>query len=151
MYTLHFYSCTHTGWLRDRAQAAREQGLPIFVTEWGATDASGGTSNPEVCADEADLWQEWMNTNHVSWAAWKLDDCADTSCLLNAGTRPATDWSQSLHGHGAYVVEKLHAEAAESPPPAATASSDAGVDAGGATQAATNAAADAGQDASVPR
>jgi endoglucanase len=112
MYTLHYYSCTHTGWLRDRAQAARDQGLPIFVTEWGATDASGGTSNPEVCSDESDLWQDWMNTNHISWAAWKLDDCSDTSCLLNSGTRPGSDWSGSLHGHGAHVVEKLKADTA---------------------------------------
>ncbi|HYO92871.1 MAG TPA: cellulase family glycosylhydrolase, partial [Polyangiaceae bacterium] len=107
MYTLHFYSCTHTQWLRDEAQSALNSGLPIFVTEWGATHADGGLDG-RVCLDEADRWQSFMRTNGISWAAWKLDGCSDSSCLLKAGAPQNGPWTDSwLHGHGAYVRSRI--------------------------------------------
>jgi aryl-phospho-beta-D-glucosidase BglC (GH1 family) len=142
MYTLHFYTCTHTGWLRERAEAARLAGLPMFVTEWGATDASGGTgSNTEVCVDESNLWQDWMNEHSISWAAWKLDDCSDISCLLKTGTPVGADWSTRLHGHGSHIVEKLLTPSG-APPPVPVEPSDAD---GGAPPSSSN-----GADAAVP-
>jgi endoglucanase len=108
MYTLHFYACEHTGWLRDRAQAAREAGLPIFVTEWGATTPSGGVPpETQVCAEEGSLWHDWMNTHSISSAAWKLDDCSDTSCFFAPNTPLTADLGTQLQGHGSFVVEKL--------------------------------------------
>ena len=35
-YTLHFYTIYHQQWLRDRANAALEDGIALFVTEWGS-------------------------------------------------------------------------------------------------------------------
>ena len=49
-YTLHFYAGedSHKQPLRDKAEAAIKKGLPIFVTEYGTTPASGdGTPNLE--------------------------------------------------------------------------------------------------------
>ena len=37
LYTLHFYACTHKQALRDKANTAISMGLPLFVTEFGAT------------------------------------------------------------------------------------------------------------------
>lgn len=111
MYTLHFYSCTHTQWLRDGADAALALGAPLFVTEWGATNADGGVSMKDVCSDEAMLWHEWMNENSISWAAWKLDSCSDTSCFFSGSVPTSGGWtSASLSGHGPFVVERLLAE-----------------------------------------
>src|SRR5690606_806857 len=42
MYTLHFYACSHGASLMSKAQSALNSGLPIFVTEWGASHADGG-------------------------------------------------------------------------------------------------------------
>jgi aryl-phospho-beta-D-glucosidase BglC (GH1 family) len=109
MYTVHFYSCTHDAWLRDKAQTALDAGLAIFVTEWGATDAEGGVNDLTVCDDEADRWHDFMNRNGISWAAWKLDDCSEASCLLSSGAPRAGGWDDYLQGHGPYVVEKLTA------------------------------------------
>jgi endoglucanase len=108
-YTLHFYSCTHTGWLRDRADRALGAGLPLFVTEWGATHADGGTQdNPGICLDEADVWHDWMNANGISWAAWKLDDCVDESCYFTPGTAAGAPLNEDqLTDHGSYVREKM--------------------------------------------
>ncbi len=84
LYTLHFYACTHTGFLRDKAADAISKNLPLFVTEWGATHADGGLDG-EVCDAEAQAWHTFLNQNHISWTAWKFDGCEDASCLLKEG------------------------------------------------------------------
>jgi endoglucanase len=48
MYTLHFSSWTHGSGLRDKANAALNRGLPLFVPEWDATHADGGMDG-RVC------------------------------------------------------------------------------------------------------
>jgi endoglucanase len=107
MYTLHFYSCTHTQWLRDRGDTALAAGLPIFVTEWGATNADGGVTGT-LCLDEAQLWHDWMNRNGISWAAWKLDDCRDLTCYFKTGAPVAGGWTDSqLNGHAPFVRDRM--------------------------------------------
>ena len=115
MYTLHFYACTQNsanGQLA-KAETALAQGLPIFVSEWGATTADGGVGGTSVCTSYADEWHSWMDSNQISWAAWKLDDCdgmtvADTSCILKLNAPVTGGWtSDYLNGHGPYVVSKL--------------------------------------------
>jgi len=125
LYTLHFYACTHKQPLRDKADAALALGAPLFITEFGATPSDGGTpgnGDNIVCEDEANNWFSWMAANHVSGAGWKLDQCADTSCLLtfyapvdgpwtddlltsDAGGTPADGGGvQVMGGHGQFVV-----------------------------------------------
>ncbi len=110
MYTVHFYSCTHKGEMISLASGAYSKGVPIFVTEWGATDADGGY-DLQVCADEADDWMTFLDRAYISWAAWKLDDCddrLDSSCLLTRGAPVSGGWSSNyLNGHASYVIGKL--------------------------------------------
>lgn len=108
MYTLHFYACTHTEYLRKKGSYGTDFGLPIFVTEWGATHADGGLDG-RVCQDEGEKWHTWMNEHGVSWAAWKLDDCTpDSSCILNPGAPLNGGWTdQWLGGHGSFVRNKM--------------------------------------------
>lgn len=109
MYALHFYACSHKASFRDRANSVLRGRLPLFVTEWGATHADGGTErNPGVCEEDAQEWHDWMDRNAVSWTAWKLDDCQDSSCLFREGA-PVDgpfddDW---LQGHGPFVKARL--------------------------------------------
>jgi endoglucanase len=109
MYTVHFYACDHQDTQRGEAQTAYDAGLAIFVTEWGATPADGGAMNPTVCADAAQAWHDWMNERSISWAAWKLDGCDDSSCLFNSDSAPTDGgWtSQWLNGHAQFVVDRL--------------------------------------------
>jgi endoglucanase len=104
LYTLHFYACSHDAWLRERGEAAIESGAALFVTEWGATDADGGTDG-QVCFDEAERWMDWLNAHNLSWAAWKLDNCPDASCyLVSSGAPIDGGWEdQHLQGHGPFV------------------------------------------------
>ena len=108
MYALHFYACTHQAANRQRAQQAFQAGLPLFVTEWGATHADGGIDGI-VCTDEASAWHDWLDDANISWAAWKLDGCDDSSCLLQSDSAPASGgWTdQYLNGHARFVVQRL--------------------------------------------
>jgi aryl-phospho-beta-D-glucosidase BglC (GH1 family) len=109
MYTVHFYSCDHRATQRAQALYARQRQLPIFVTEWGATAADGGTDpNGMVCLDEAQLWHDFMNEHGISWAAWKLDDCADLSCLLRRAAPRVGGWTDEwLNGHAPFVRDRM--------------------------------------------
>lgn len=107
MYTLHFYACDHN--FRSQADSALMRGLPIFVTEWGATTADGGTENKPVCLEKAQTWIDWMRARQISWAAWKLDNCpSDTSCLLAQDAPIDGGWTQRyLYGHGPFVRGRI--------------------------------------------
>lgn len=110
-YTLHFYACTHKEWLRGKAEAALSKGLPLLVTEWGATHADGGTDG-KVCLDEARGWHDWLNANGIGWTAWKLDACGqDSSCILAPGAPKSGGWtSKHLQGHGTFVRARMQGE-----------------------------------------
>ena len=109
MYTVHFYACEHRAQQRQQAQYALDKGLAIFITEWGATRADGGTDpNGMLCLDEAQLWHDFMNRESISWTAWKLDDCADLSCLFRPAAPRTGGWTDEwLNGHAPFVRDRM--------------------------------------------
>jgi len=111
MYTLHFYACDHGQYLINKGNSALAKGLPLFVTEWGATAADGGLDGA-VCQVKAQLWLDWMKSKRIGWAAWKLDSCEpDSSCLLSLDAPIDGGWtSQYLHGHALYVRAQMQQE-----------------------------------------
>ena len=103
MYALHFYAGTHKEWLRDRCAKALNK-IPIFVSEWGMSDASGSGG---VYKDEADKWVAFMKNNNISWANWSLCDKNESSALLKPNT-PANNISESyLSKSGLYVKQYM--------------------------------------------
>jgi hypothetical protein len=109
MYTVHFYACDHREFQRNQAEVAYEAGLPLFVTEWGATAADGGARSPTVCGADAQAWLDWLGERSISWAAWKLDGCRDASCFFTSREAPANGgWTDEwLNGHARFVVDHL--------------------------------------------
>jgi hypothetical protein len=109
LYALHFYSCSHGGWLRARAQAALETGIGLFVTEWGSTHSDGGTpNNPGVCLEEATRWHDFLDENKISSTAWKLAADPDSSSILRTGAPPIGPWGEEhLTEHGLFVRERV--------------------------------------------
>ena len=79
MYTLHFYAATHEKSLRDRADQAIADGLPIFVSESAGTQATGdGTFDLKA-------WQayiDWMEAKNLSWIVWSVADKDETCSFL---------------------------------------------------------------------
>lgn len=109
MYAVHFYACDHREFQRNQAEVAYEAGLPLFVTEWGATAADGGARSPTVCTAEAQAWLDWLGERSISWAAWKLDGCRDAICFFTSRQAPANGgWTDEwLNGHARFVVDRL--------------------------------------------
>lgn len=101
MFALHFYSGTHTSWLRDRASQALKK-IPIFVSEWGTSDASG---NNGVYTDETNKWIDFMEKNNLSWANWSLCDKNESSALLKPNT-PKNDISDKYLSQSGILVKQ---------------------------------------------
>ena len=79
MYTLHFYAGTHKDSLRSTMESAIKKGLPIFVTEYGITDASGNGACNET---EADKWMALLDKYCISSCIWNLANKNESSCLI---------------------------------------------------------------------
>ena len=105
MYALHFYSATHKEDLRKKAETALKSGLPIFVSEFGISDASG---NGNIDKTEGDKWIEFLNKNNISWMCWNLSNKNETSSLLKDSTNKVTGWTENeLSEEGKWLLKAL--------------------------------------------
>ena len=102
MYTLHFYSGTHTSWLRDRAKEAMKK-IPIFVSEFGVSDASG---NGGVFLEEADKWIKFLDENNISYVNWSLSDKNESSAMLKTGSNGVIN-DNNLSESGKFVKQAI--------------------------------------------
>ena len=57
LYSLHFYAATHKEDLQSKLQTAPTNGLPVFVSEFGITEASGSGI---VDTTSADTWMKLL-------------------------------------------------------------------------------------------
>lgn len=105
MYTLHFYAGTHGQPLRDKAQAALDAGLPLFVSEFGISDASG---NGRLAKTEGKKWLDFLNKNKISYVAWNLSNKGESSALLAPSCTKTAGWKQGdLSAWGKWFRKKL--------------------------------------------
>ena len=108
-YTLHYYANSHGQWLRDRAQAALNRGVALFVTEYGTTDASG---NGTVSETESRNWWTFLDNNRVGHANWSVADISESSAALVAGASANGGWTTSqIKQSGQIVRNELRAKA----------------------------------------
>uniref|UniRef100_A0A183C5X7 Cellulase domain-containing protein n=1 Tax=Globodera pallida TaxID=36090 RepID=A0A183C5X7_GLOPA len=105
MYTLHFYAGTHKQELRDKALQAINKGLPLFVTEYGTTPATGdGMSD----LGETLQWYEFLDNNRISYINWAVDDKSEQSAALQPNSVPADVCSDAkLSTSGEFVKRDL--------------------------------------------
>ena len=87
-YTLHFYTVYHQDWLRDRATAAINSGIPIFVTEWGSIGYS-------IIDSEANKWMNWCHTNKISHVNWAVNDKEEEWSIVIPGASTTGQWQES--------------------------------------------------------
>lgn len=88
-YTLHFYAASHKQHYRDKAQAALDRGIALFVTEYGTTQASGDES---IDPAEAQIWWDWMEARGISYANWSIADKDEKSAIFRPGTSTDGRW-----------------------------------------------------------
>lgn len=103
-YTLHFYAGSHGAWLREKAQTALNNGIALFVTEWGSVGASGdgGVSESETWA-----WVDFMKAKGISNANWALNDKSEGSSALTPGASATGGWSASQLTASGNLAKKI--------------------------------------------
>ncbi len=101
-YALHFYAGTHKDDLRAKAQKALDNNIPIFISEWGTSNADG---NGGPFIEEADKWMKFINQNNLSYINWSLADKDEKSALLLPNNTIIND--NSLSESGKYIKDVL--------------------------------------------
>ncbi len=105
MYACHFYSGTHTEWLRERIDAALAKGIPIIISEWGSSAADG---NGGVFPAETLKWIEFLEERNISWLNWSLCNKGETSAALKESATFDGDWTdEDLSESGRIVKEAM--------------------------------------------
>ncbi len=89
-YSFHFYSSTHKSELRAKAIQAVNAEIPLFVTEWGMSEANGNGIIDNVSLNE---WVNFMEANNLSWCNWSIVNKNETSAALLPSTNTLSGWS----------------------------------------------------------
>lgn len=78
MYSAHFYTGTHlpSTYVMNNVEYALENGVAVFITEWGTSEATGH-NGPYI--ENADVWLDFLGKNNISWCNWSLTNKNETS------------------------------------------------------------------------
>lgn len=93
MYSLHFYCAeqVHTQYLPAKVDYAISRGLPVFVSEFGLSEASGnGNVNPA----QAEAWLNQLDRYNISYMVWSLSNKNESSALLQPSVTKTSGWSE---------------------------------------------------------
>lgn len=105
MYALHFYAATHGQYLRDKYETALRNGLPVLVTEFGISDASG---NGNISKSEGDAWMKLLNKNKTGCVCWNLSNKAESSALLKSSCQKTGGWKSGDYSEQAKWLWKWY-------------------------------------------
>jgi endoglucanase len=89
VYSLHFYTSTHEQWLRNKAKLALEANIPIFISEFGVSEANG---NGIIDIAETNIWVDFLEQNNLSWCNWSIINKDETSAALLPTTTKVSGW-----------------------------------------------------------
>jgi len=123
-YVFHFYAHSHAlNSFRSRLTTTLNANLPIFVSEYGTTDAGGGqysatgTNNYNTHnAERADAWHSFMDSTKISSVAWNVNDKREGSAFFGIDPfrqfdmNTASNWTSAsqMTPSGQYIYNKLN-------------------------------------------
>lgn len=93
MYTTHFYAATHGQWLRDRSDSTLAAGLPVFISECAACEASGDGPIDPV---EWEKWNQWAADRGVSLLTWSISDKNETCSMFTLEASSEGPWEDGV-------------------------------------------------------
>ena len=108
-YAFHFYSSDrwHKQNLRDKVITALQKGLPIFVTEYGISEANG---NGVIDTTETAKWFSFIDGYKLSTCNWSVIDKDETSAALIPGANPNGLWKDpDLTASGKIIRSRIRA------------------------------------------
>ena len=105
LYTLHFYAATHGQDLRDLTERLSQQGLPIFVSEFGVTASNGGFPRD---LDSADAWIELLEREKISYCMWAFSKAPEACSALKRGVLKNNGFAQEDYSEtGLWLLDTL--------------------------------------------
>jgi endoglucanase len=106
MYTLHFYAGTHGQELRNKAELAIQKGIPLFVTECGTSQATGGGG---VYEEKFMEWLVFLKKHNISWINWSLTNKGEDSGILimNADRDGKGRWTDDQLSQSGKFIRKI--------------------------------------------
>ena len=103
MYALHFYASDnhHNQYVFHKIADFEAKGLPIMVTEFGLSQASG---NGNVDTSLADKWLNECDKYNISYFCWSLCNKNESSALIKSSCSKTSGWSAGeLSTAGQYI------------------------------------------------
>lgn len=91
MYALHFYAGTHKDVLWNRLDSCVQNGLPVFISEFGMCDASGNGGND---FNSANSWFQVIEKYNISFCCWNLANKNESSSVIKSSCTKTSDWSE---------------------------------------------------------
>ena len=105
LYTLHFYSATHGQKYRDMTEELSQSGLPIFVSEYGVTAASGDLPRD---LESADLWIDLLERENISYCMWSFSKVAEACSAIRSTVPKYSGFVQEDYTEtGLWLLETL--------------------------------------------
>lgn len=93
MYTVHFYAATHKDDLRSATASAVQAGLPVFISECAACEASG---DGPMDIESWNAWDKLAKDNGISMMVWSLSDKVETCSMLTKESTSEGPWEQEV-------------------------------------------------------
>lgn len=105
MYTYHFYAgVSDCKFALSEISKALENGLPVFVSEWGIDGYKVTNEHKE----ETKKFMNFLNQNRISWVNWSLSNKKEGYSFVSYETDKLHDWTMSdLTSSGKFVLEYL--------------------------------------------
>lgn len=108
MYALHFYAATHTDWLRQRVKNCVNNGLPVFVSEFGCCDASGNGAND---FNQTKQWLDLLDSLGVSYCNWNLANKNESSSAFKQSASANGNWTENdMNPSGSWIRKWFRGE-----------------------------------------
>lgn len=94
VYTLHFYCAesSHTQYLPAKVDYAISKGLPILVTEFGLSEASG---DGNINTTQGKAWLEKLDSYKIGYFCWGLTNKAESASLIVSSCTKTSGWADS--------------------------------------------------------
>ena len=103
-YTLHFYAGTHGESLRNKARTALNNGIPLFVTEWGSVNADGDGGADEASTRE---WMDFLKENNISHLNWSINDLDEGASVIFGNGQGQGNNGQGANNQGNWPLSLL--------------------------------------------
>jgi len=123
-YTYHFYTCSN----KLSSQSSTSKLIPVFVTEWGASQSNGGTTTTGANDNTTCLttsskgtaaqtyFTSWLDPQKISNCNWSITNKAESSAALDTNASDTGNWSASvLSPSGTWVRNNIRAHCTSDP------------------------------------